>query len=64
MEKMKALGFRPLLFYGVYNYKFSRYDTKVICPYKMSKESEEMLKKMNMLYNVLLQGMVCLPKFI
>ncbi|XP_056104707.1 uncharacterized protein LOC130083615 [Rhinichthys klamathensis goyatoka] len=56
MEKMKALGLRPLLFYGVYNDKMSRYDTKVISPYSMSNETEVMLKKMNMLYNVLLQA--------
>ncbi|XP_028454172.1 uncharacterized protein LOC114568719 isoform X2 [Perca flavescens] len=56
MEKMKALGLRPLLFYGVYDEKRSRYDTKVICPYSMSNETEVMLKKMNMLYSVLLQA--------
>ncbi|XP_078136599.1 uncharacterized protein LOC144537055 [Sander vitreus] len=56
MEKMKALGLRPLLFYGVYNEKMSRYDTKVTCPYSTSNETEVMLKKMNMLYSVLLQA--------
>ncbi|XP_035849048.1 uncharacterized protein LOC116064134 [Sander lucioperca] len=56
MEKMKALGLRPLLFYGVYDEKMSRYDTKVICPYSTSNETEVMLKKMNMLYSVLLQA--------
>ncbi|XP_039677176.1 uncharacterized protein LOC120572041 isoform X3 [Perca fluviatilis] len=56
MEKMKALGLRPLLFYGVYDEKRSRYDTKVICPYSTSNETEVMLKKINMLYSVLLQA--------
>ncbi|XP_039538386.1 uncharacterized protein LOC120486426 isoform X2 [Pimephales promelas] len=56
MEKMKALGLRPLLFYGVYNDKTSKYNTKFIHPYSMSNETEAMLKKMNMLYNVLLQA--------
>ncbi|KAF1382089.1 hypothetical protein PFLUV_G00160820 [Perca fluviatilis] len=56
MEKMKTLGLRPLLFYGVYDEKRSRYDTKVICPYSTSNETEVMLKKINMLYSVLLQA--------